>query len=174
MTPWLWIALVSNLTFWAVFVALLLRHRPGATRTVVGVLHLLLAAFFSVAPIRSLIDPAYPGLGFGVLRFEGRGATLPATLVLVWALACAYLAVTRGAGRSLWWVAAFDLLMAANLAAGVLAPGSSNDIQFGEHLTISGHLGVAIMLLLFVAGPALSGWWAARKALMHLEVVNQS
>lgn len=164
MTRWLWIALVSNLVYWAFFILLLVRHRPGAARATVGVLHLLLAAFFSVAPIRSLIDPAYPGLGFGVLRFEGTAAAVPATIVLVWALACAYLAVAKSAGRAMWWVAAFDLLMAANLATGILAPGSSHDIQFGEHLTISGPTAIAIMLLLFVAGPAASGLWSARRA----------
>ena len=128
-------------------------------------LHLLLAAFFSVAPIRSLIDPDYPGLAFGMLRFEGAVGSLPATIVLVWALACAYLAVARGSGRAMAWVAAFDLLMAANLAAGILAPGGSSDIQFGEHLTISGPTAIAIMLLLFVTFPLASGVWAGRRAM---------
>lgn len=164
MTPWLWIALVSNLAYWTVFVVLLRRHCPGAMRTAVGVLHLLLAAFFSVAPIRSLIDPDYIGLAFGILRFEGTSTSLPATLVLVWALACAYLAVAKGAGRSMAWVAAFDLLMATNLAAGILGPGGSSYIQFGEHLTISGPAAIAIMLVLFVAGPLASGVWAGRRA----------
>lgn len=167
MTRWLWIALVSNTIYWLAFIVLVVRHRPGAARTAVGVLHLLLAAFFSVAPIRSLIDPGYPGLGFGMLRFEGTAASLPSTIVLVWALACAYLAVVKGTGRAMAWVAAFDLLMAANLAAGILAPGSSNDIQFGEHLTISGPAAIAIMLLLFVTAPVASGVWAGRRATSH-------
>ncbi len=165
MTPWLWIALVSNLIYWSLFALLVVRHRPGAARAAVGVLHLLLAGVGSVAPIRSFIDPAYPGLGLGLLRFEGRDATLPATVLLVWALACAYLAAVKGTGRAMWWVAAFDLLMAANLAAGILAPGGSSDIQFGEHLTISGPTAIAIMLVLFVAGPLASGVWAGRRAL---------
>lgn len=164
MTPWLWIALISNLIYWAVFAVLVARRWSSAAGVVVGIVHLLFAGVFSVAPIRSLLDAAYPGLAFGVLRFEGRSAAVPAAIVLVWALASAYLAVGKGTGRAMWWVATFDLLMAANLAAGILGSGSDNTIQFGEHLVISSTAGLAIMLLLFVLGPIASGIWSVRRA----------
>jgi len=164
MTPWLWIAVVSNLIYWTVF-AILVKHRhTGAVAIVVGLVHLLLAAVFSVAPIRSAIDTNYPGLAFGILRFEGRSAVIPAAVVLIWALACAYLAVGKGAGRAMWWVAAFDLLMAANLAAGILSAGDDNTIQFGEHFTVPANAGLVLMLLFFVLGPAVSGIWSVRRA----------
>jgi hypothetical protein len=35
-------------------------------------------------------------------------------------------------------------------------------IQFGEHLTITGFTGAAIMLALFALGPFLSGFWSVR------------
>lgn len=165
MTPWLWIAVVSNLIYWTVFAILVKRGRAGAAGIVVGLVHLLLAAIFSVAPIRSAIDPNYPGLAFGILRFEGRSAVIPAAVVLIWALACAYLAVGKGAGRAMWWVAAFDLLMAANLAVGILSAGGDNTIQFGEHLTIPANAGLVLMLLFFTLGPAVSGIWSVRRAL---------
>jgi hypothetical protein len=165
MTLWLWIALISNLIYGTVFAILARRRRAGAAAIVVGVVHLLLAGVFSVAPIRSAIDPHYPGLAFGILRFEGRSAVLPAATVLIWALSCAFVAVGKGAGRAMWWIAAFDLLMAANLAAGILSAGNDNSIQFGEHFTIPPTAGLTLMLLLFVLGPAASGVWSARRAL---------
>ena len=164
MTPWLWIALVSNLIYWTVFVILAKRRRTGAAGIVVGVVHLLLAGVFSVAPIRSAIDPSYPGLAFGILRFEGRSAVIPAATVLIWALSCAYLAVAKGSGPAMWWVATFDLLMAANLAAGIFSAGGDNAIQFGEHFTVPANAGLVLMLLLFVLGPVASGIWSARRA----------
>ena len=166
MTPWLWIAVVSNLIYWAAFLILLRRRRAGAVGILVGIIHLLLAGVFSVAPIRSAIDPNYPGLAFGILRFEGRSAVIPAATVLIWALSCAYLAVGKGTGRAMWWVAVFDLLMAANLAAGILSAGGDNTIQFGEHFTVPASAGLVLMFLIFVLGPAASAVWSARKAVV--------
>ncbi len=63
----------------------------------------------------------------------------------------------------MWAIAVFDVLLAANLAAGILSSRSSQ-IQFGEHLTIPSGAGLAIMLGLFVAGPLASAAWSARRA----------
>ena len=97
MTPWFWIALISNTIYWSLFGLLLKRGRWTTTGLVVGVVHLLIAAIFSVAPFRSALDPAYPGFRFGLLHFEGTATVLPAAVLLVWALSCAFLAVSRHA-----------------------------------------------------------------------------
>ncbi len=65
MTPWLWIALISNFVSFAGFLWLLGRRRWTGAGLAVGVVHMLIATTFSVAPIRSAIDPNYPGLAFG-------------------------------------------------------------------------------------------------------------
>ena len=77
MTPWIAIALVTNLVYWAVFVTLAVRRRPGAGAVALGVMHMLLAAAFSVAPFRSFVDPAYPGFRLGMLHFEHRRPRCP-------------------------------------------------------------------------------------------------
>ena len=165
MTPWLKIALVTNLVYWAVFVSLAVRRKPGAAAIVLGVMHMLLAGVVSVAPIRSFVDPAYPGFRVGVLHFEHRAATLPSALMLVWALASAFLLASRARGGKLWVVVGFDLLFALNQLLDILRSGTGGNIQFGEHLTISGLQAALIMAVLFVGGPALSAWWSGRRAL---------
>ena len=165
MTPWIAIALVSNMVYWAVFRTLAVRKRPGAAAIVLGVMHMLLAAVVSVAPFRSFVDPDYPGFRFGLLHFEHRGATLPSAIMLVWALTSAFLLASRTRGGKLWIVAAGDTLFAANQLMDILRSPSGGDIQFGEHLTISGLQAAIIMAVLFVGGPALSAWWSGRRAL---------
>ena len=119
MTVWTSIFLVSNAVYWAIFFFLLTRRRWDAAAFTVGLFHMLLASVLSVAPFRSLIDPAYRWqLGF--VGFDGRVAVVPAVLTLSWALAAAWLAVAKGKGRWMWLVAAGDLLFAVNLGASPL------------------------------------------------------
>jgi hypothetical protein len=122
---------------------------------------MLLATVVSVAPVRSFFDPEYLGFALGLLRFEGRAATLPSAVVLIGALASAWLVVSRSSGRSLLLVALFDLLFAVNAAAGTIMRGDYR-IQFGNALTIDGIVGLAVMLLLFAGAPLLSAGWAWR------------
>ena len=164
MTPWLWIALISNTVYWSIFAWQLRKRQWTKTGLVVGIVHLLIAAIFSVAPIRSAIDPMYPGFRFGLLHFEGTATVLPAGIILVWALACAFIAIHRQAGKSLWVIAVFDFLLALNQALSILMFPNSWTIQFGEHFSITGIAGAAVMLALFAAGPFLSGYWSARRA----------
>ena len=165
MTPWLWIALVGNLVYWTIFVALVRRHRPGASGVTLGVMHMLLAGVLSVAPIRSFIDADYPGFGIGLLHFEKRAATLPASILFLWALSSAFILASGSRGRKLWVVAAYDTLFALNMLGDLARSGGGGQIQFGEHFTISGAMALAIMGILFVGGPALSAWWSGRQAL---------
>jgi hypothetical protein len=165
MTPWLWIALVTNLIYWAVFVTVVLRRRPGTSAVVLGVMHMLIAGVFSVAPIRSFVDPDYPGFQLGRLHFEHRAATLPTLLLLVWGLSSALILASRARGWKLWIPAVGDTLFALNQTLDLFRSGSGNAIQFGEHLTISGLQALVIMAVLFVGGPAISAWWSGKRAL---------
>jgi hypothetical protein len=165
MSPWIAIALVTNLVYWTAFVYLSARRRPGPGAVTLGVMHMLLAAAMSVAPFRSLVDPAYPGFRLGLLEFEHRAATLPTLLLLLWALSAAFILASRARGWKLWVVAGGDALFAVNMLADLVRSGSGSDIQFGEHLTISGFQALLIMAVLFVGGPAFSAWWSGRRAL---------
>ena len=163
MTPWLWIALLSNTIYWTFFALLLKRKRWTKSGLLVGIVHLLVAAIFSVAPFRSALDPAYPGFQFGLLHFEGTATVLPAATLLISALTCAYLAITKQSGRVMWFIASFDFLVTANQTVSILMSPADWTIQFGEHLTITGFAGAAIMLALFALGPFLSGYWSVKR-----------
>src|SRR5258706_1997501 len=137
MTIWLWIGYFSGALYWSVFLYLLSRRRWNAGALAVGVLHMLFAMPFMVAPIRSFLDPAYPGFQFILLRFEGRAATLPSGMFLAWALAAAWISVAKGMGRWMRVVAIGDILFALLLGAGFLRDLLRGDltgeqIQFGE------------------------------------------
>ena len=164
MAPWIPIFVGSNVVYWTIFVYLAVRHRASFAAIALGVLHMLLTAALSVAPFRSFLDPVYPGFALGLLHFDGRAATLPTAILLIWALASALLLVSRKTGKALWLVAGGDVLFALNQLA-VLSPSSGdNDIQFGEYLTIRGLQAAAIMAVIFVAGPAISAWFAGERA----------
>jgi hypothetical protein len=128
-------------------------------------MHMLLAGVMSVAPFRSFVDPAYPGFRLGLLHFEHRAATLPAALLFAWALSAAFILASRTRGWKLWVVAAGDALFAANQLLDIVRSGAGSDIQFGEHLTISGLQAAVIMAILFVGGPAFGAWWSGKRAL---------
>jgi len=74
MPVWLWIAVVTIIASWSVFLYALTRQQWNFVSLIAGVFHMLFAATLSFAPFRSWFDPNY--LGF--LRFDGRSATLPA------------------------------------------------------------------------------------------------
>ena len=163
MNIWGWVFAVSTVVYWSVFVVLARRGSAARTHVVIGVIHMLIATPFVVAPIRSFFDPNYLGFGFGLLRFEGRAATLPSLAILTWAVASAWLIVGRGKGRSMWCVAAFDLFVALNSAATTLLARSDNRIQFGDALTVGGLWAALIMLALLTVAPLLSSAWALRR-----------
>lgn len=172
MTPWLWIALVSNLVYWTIFVLLLRRKQWTVAGLLIGIAHLLIAGIFSVAPFRSALDPAYPGFRFGLLHFEGTATVVPAGILLVWALTSAFLAISKRRGKAFWMIAVFDFLLAANQTASVLLSPADWTIQFGEHFAITGLAGAAVMIALFGLGPFLSGFWSARRARHSSLMVN--
>lgn len=168
MTRWLWIALISNLVYWGLFAYWCSQKRWTRSGLGVGVLHMLYASLLVVAPIRSFIDPDYPGYQLGILRFERQAAVIPATMILVWALTSAYLAVRRGYGKRLRLIAAGDVLFAV-LMGGLFVEewmkGLLNgpQIQFGEHLTLSGPLWALVPMLVFVLPFCLSAVWAMKR-----------
>jgi hypothetical protein len=101
----------------------------------------------------------------GLLHFEKRAATLPASVLFLWALGSALILASGSRGRKLWLVAAGDALFALNMLLDLARSGGGGQIQFGEHFTIGGAVAIAIMAILFVGGPALGAWWSGRRAL---------
>jgi hypothetical protein len=168
MAIWTQIFLISNAIYWAIFFYLLSRRRWDRAAFTVGLFHMLLASVLSVAPFRSLLDPAYRWqLGF--VGCGGRVAAIPAFLTLGWTLAAAWLAVAKGAGGSMWVIAVGDLFFALNLAAAILLfPLRGNlayqKVQLGEKFIVTGWMASLILLLGFVAPPIASCIWAARRS----------
>ncbi|HEV2912379.1 MAG TPA: hypothetical protein VGX92_03585 [Pyrinomonadaceae bacterium] len=169
MTTWLWIGYFSAALYWSVFLYLLSRRRWNSAALAVGVLHMLFAMFFMVAPIRSFIDPAYPGFQFTLLSFEGRAATLPSAMFLAWALAAAWISIAKGRGRWMRIIAVGDiicgLLLVANFFRDLLRGElTGTQIQFGEHLTLSGPFWALVLVLLFALPFLVSAIWALSRA----------
>jgi hypothetical protein len=164
MAIWFQIALVLNVIYWAVFCYLLSRRRWNVPALAVGIFHMLFAGIVSVAPIRSLLDPNYIGYGLGVIQFEKRAVAVPAALILGWALAAAWIAVGKGAGRWMRLVMVGDLFFALSLGASILLDDSQNwDFQLGEHFTASGVAGLLILLCFFTLPFIVSAIWAASR-----------
>lgn len=166
MATWFWLALASNVIVWSIFFYLLSRRRWNLAALLVGVLHMLFSLVLSVAPFRSFLEPEYRGLGLGFLRFEGMAATLPATLIFAWAVASAWLAVSKGRGRWMTLILAGDIFMALNFGASTLLEGSSDNwrIDFGEGKSLTGLPSAVILLLVFTLPFAVSAFWAARRS----------
>lgn len=168
MTRWLWIAVISNAVYWGLFAYWCSKKQWTRSALWVGILHMLFATPVVVAPIRSLIDPNYPGYQLGVLRFEKQAAVIPAALILIWALTSAYLAVRRGYGKRLRLIAAGDVLFAV-LMGGLFVEEwvkgllDGPQIQFGEHLTLSGAGWALVPVLLYVLPFCLSAIWAMKR-----------
>ena len=164
MAIWFKIAIPLNILYWAVFFYLLSRRRWSWSALAVGLFHMLFAGVCSVAPIRSLIDPNYIGFGVGVIQFAGSSAALPAALILSWALFAAWSAVGKGSGRLMTLIAVGDILLSLSLGASILQDTAGWKLQFGEHLTIDGYAGAAVLLLLFTLPLVLSALWAVKRA----------
>jgi len=150
MAIWFQIALVLNVIYWAVFLYLLSRRRWDIPALAVGILHMLFAAVVSVAPIRSLLDPDYPGYGLGVIHLEKRAVALPAAIILGWALTAAWVAVGKGRGRWMRLIMIGDFFLALSLAISIVLDDSQNwKFQLGENFTAEGLTGLIILLGFF-------------------------
>jgi hypothetical protein len=164
MASWFQIALVLNLIYWAVFFYLLSRRRWNVPALAVGIFHMLFAAVVSVAPIRSILDPAYVGYGIGVLHFQKRAVALPAALILGWALASAWVAVSKARGSWMRLVMVGDLFFALSISVSILLDDSRDwTVQLGEHFTAAGVEGLLILLCLFTLPFIASAIWAASR-----------
>ena len=166
MAIWVWPALAANCFAWAIFFYLLSRRRWNVAALIVAILHLLFSMIVSVAPFRSLLDPNYPGLGLGFLRFEGMAATLPAALIFAWAVGAAGLAVTKGRGRWMTLILIGDIFLALNFGGSTLLDGRSDNwrIDFGEGKSITGLVSAFILLLIFTFPFVASAIWAASRS----------
>ena len=164
----LWVIAVSLAVDWSIFFYLLTRRRWDAPALIVGILHMLFASMFVAAPIRSFFDPNYIGFEVGLVRFEGRWATLPSAVFLSWALAAAWIAVSYGKGQWMKLIAVGDILFALNLGGGFLLDYVRGDlaaskIQGGEFFTLKGTVAALIPLLLFALPFVASAIWAMRR-----------
>ena len=166
MAIWFWLALASNAVVWSIFFYLLSRGRWNLAALIVGILHMLFSVVLSVAPFRSVLDPNYPGLGLGFLRFEGMAVTLPATLIFAWAVAGAWLAVSKGRGRWMTLIVVGDLFLALNFGGSTLLEGRSDNwrIDFGEGKSLTGLASAFILLCIFTFPFIASAIWAARRS----------
>ena len=166
MNIWVWPALAANVFAWAIFFYLLSRRRWNVAALIVAILHLLFSSIVSVAPFRSFLDPNYPGLGLGFLRFEGMEATLPATLMFAWAAASAALAVGKGRGRWMTLIVIGDIFLALNFGGSTLLEGRSDNwrIDFGEGKAITGLASAFILLFIFTFPFVASAIWAASRS----------
>jgi hypothetical protein len=166
MAIWFLLALASSVVVWSIFFYLLSRRRWNVAALIVGILHMLFSLVLSVAPFRSFLDPNYPGLGLGFLRFEGMAATLPATLIFGWAVAAAWLAVSKGRGRWMTLIVVGDIFLALNFGGSTLLEGSSDNwrIDFGEGRSITGLASAFILLLFFTFPFVASAIWAASRS----------
>jgi hypothetical protein len=164
MAIWFWLALALNIIAWSIFLLLLSRRPWNVAALTVGVLHMLFALLVSVAPFRSFLDPNYPGLGLGFLRFERTAATLPATLIFCWAVAAALIAVAKGRGRWMLLPMVGDIFLALNFGGSTLLEGHTDNwrIDFGEGRSITGLAGAFTLLLFFTTPFVASAIWAAR------------
>jgi len=161
MAIWFQMAIALNAIYWAVFIYLLSRRRWDATALAIGTFHMLFAAVVSVAPIRSFLDPGYAGYGLGFLHFEKRAVVIPASLILGWALAAAWVTVGRGRGRWMRLVMVGDLFLALNMGVSILLDGPQNwKFQLGEHLAVTGAAGLFILLCFFTLPFVVSAVWA--------------
>lgn len=165
MDVWFQIALVLNLICWAVFFYLLSRRRWTWAALAVGIFHMLFAMVVSVAPFRALLDTNYMNYGLGLVQFRGRAATLPAALILSWALAAAWIAVAKGRGRWMTTIAGGDSLLALSIGGAILLSGPQEwRFQLGEYLSITGVAGLLVLLFLFTVPFVISAVWAVRRA----------
>lgn len=166
MAIWYWLGLASNVVVWAIFFYLLSRRRWKVSALTVGILHMLFSVVVSIAPFRSFLEPNYPGLGLGFLRFEGMAATLPATLLFGWAVAAAWLAVNKGKGRWMTLIVVGDIFLALNFGGSTLLEGRTDNwrIDFGEGKSITGLASAIILLLVFTFPFVSSAIWAASRS----------
>src|SRR6185436_16314059 len=166
MATWFWLALASNIVVWSIFFVLLARGRWNWAALTVGVLHMLFAMVVSVAPFRSFLDPNYPGLGLGFLRFEGTAVTLPAALMFAWAVAGAALAVGKGRGRWMTLIVIGDIFLALNFGGSTLLEGRADNwrIDFGEGKSLTGLASAFILLVIFTFAFVASAIWAASRS----------
>ncbi|HEY5883195.1 MAG TPA: hypothetical protein VIT88_00825 [Pyrinomonadaceae bacterium] len=164
MAIWFQIAIALNIIYWAIFFYLLARRRWNVPALAAGLFHMLFAGIVSVAPIRSLLDPDYPGYSLGLIHLEKRAVVIPAALILGWALASAWIAVGKSRGRWMRLVMVGDIFFAFSLGVSIVFDDAQNwKFQLGENFTATGITGLLILLGLFTLPFIASAIWAASR-----------
>jgi hypothetical protein len=164
MAIWFQLALGLNVMCWAIFLYLLTLRRWTWSALAVGTFHMLYAGLGSPAPFRALLDPGYQGLGLGFLRFEGQVAAIPAAVFLGWAVAAAWLAVTKKSGPWMGVIAGGDIVLALTIGGSIAFGNSSTwKFQLGEYVTIAGVSGLFVILGLLTGPLCACAIWAIRR-----------
>jgi hypothetical protein len=165
MAIWFQLALGLNVICWAIFLYLLTLRRWTWSALAVGAFHMLYAGLGSPAPFRAALDPGYRGLGLGLFRFEGLAAAVPAVLFLGWALAAAWLAISKKSGSWMRVIAVGDVFLALSIGGSIVVGDSSHwKFQLGEYLTIDGVPGLLVLLGLLTGPLGACAMWAIRRS----------
>ncbi len=165
MAIWFQIAIVLNVVYWAIFFYLLSRRRWTWMGLAVGLFHMFFAGVVSVAPFRSLLDPDYTTFALGLLQFNGRAASLPAALILAWALTAAWVAVGKGRGRLMLLITIGGLFFGVNMCWSLIQSNPGDwEFQLGEYFSISGVRGLLVLIGLFAMPFLASAIWAAKRS----------
>ncbi len=166
MDPWTALLVGSNALYWGVFVYLLSRRRWSWSGLCVGLLHMIISAPLVLGPWRALFGDAGFHYQVGYLEGSGLWAFFPASVLLMWALGSAWLAVALAGGRWMLVGAIGDALMALNIAGGLVANRAAlaaERIQGGEYFTITGGALVAAILLMFAMPLVACSVWSFRR-----------
>lgn len=143
---WLQLAVTINVLLWGSCSYVAVQFRPDWRAGLAAVAHLVFVAPQVVVAIRAWCDRAYAGYRLGLLRFEGRPATLPGALVLVWGAASALLLASVGRGPALWVPLLGDLFFVLMQGIPLVRARRTISLQGGEYFRLQGWLALALIV----------------------------
>ncbi len=167
MSPWGIGYVLSNGLYWLVFLYWRDRYRPRPAAQLAGILHVFFAGLLDF-PLRPLMDPGFRGWGIGFLQFHGREtATLATGVLLAWTLLATWIAVARGKGLAMLWIAVGDWIWGLNVLwfqMQNLRRGQGEYDFSIETVSVSGVWAEIIVRLLFAGAFSYAGSWAYRQS----------
>lgn len=167
MSPWGIGYVLANGFYWFLFLYWRDRYRPSTEAQLVGILHVFFAGMLDF-PLRPLLDSGFRGWGIGFLQFHERGTALLATILLLgWALNAAWLAVARGKGLGMLWIAVGDWIWGLNIVwfqIQNLRRGLGQYDFWIETIHFRGVWAEIIVQLLFASAFSYAGRWAYGKS----------
>jgi hypothetical protein len=168
---WPSVLLLVNLISWTVFVARAIGQRRAGHHSraalAAGLLHMLFIAPMSIAPLRAILEPETFHIGLAWLQVSGWAAAIPATVIWIWGLTAALVAVSTPQGRALRIIAVGDLIVAANFGTYFTVQVMRDALraftaQAGGFAPLSGMAVGIVVMTFFVVPFTLSAFWALR------------